>query len=157
MRKIYLFTLFLCGSLFTMAQHSSATKTFAIRLKPGADLKKSIEAFLADNHIEAAGIATCVGSLTDANLRYAHQPEGTALKGHFEIVSLTGVLSINGSHLHIAIANEKGETIGGHLLDGNLVYTTVELIITELTDLSFKREVDSTFGYKELVVEKKKD
>jgi predicted DNA-binding protein with PD1-like motif len=140
-----------------MAQHSSATKTFALRLKPGADLKKSIEAFLVNHHIEAAGIVTCVGSLTDANIRFANQAEGTALKGHFEIVSLTGVLSINGSHLHLAISNEKGQTIGGHLLDGNLVYTTAELLITELSDLSFKREIDSTFGYKELVVEKKKD
>lgn len=140
-----------------MAQHSSTTKTFALRLKPGADLKKSIEAFLVENHIEAAGIVTSVGSLTDANIRFANQPEGTILKGHFEIVSLSGVLSINGSHLHIAISNEKGETIGGHLLDGNLVYTTVELLIIELKDLSFKREKDPTFGYKELVVETKKD
>lgn len=140
-----------------MAQHSSTTKTFALRLKPGADLKKSIEAFLVENHIEAAGIVTSVGSLTDANIRFANQPEGTILKGHFEIVSLSGVLSINGSHLHIAISNEKGETIGGHLLDGNLVYTTAELLITELKDLSFKREKDPTFGYKELVVETKKD
>ncbi len=140
-----------------MAQHSSATKTFALRLKPGADLKKSIEAFLVSNQIEAAGIVTCVGSLTDANIRFANQPEGTILKGHFEIVSLTGVLSINGSHLHLAISNEKGETIGGHLLNGNLIYTTAELLITELKDLSFKREKDPTFGYKELVVETKKD
>jgi predicted DNA-binding protein with PD1-like motif len=75
------------------------------------------------------------------------------LKGHFEIVSLTGVLSLNGSHLHISLGNEKGKTFGGHLLEGCKVYTTAEIVISEFTDLEFKRELDSTFGYKELVVE----
>ncbi len=140
-----------------MAQKSSETKSYALRLKPGADLKKSIELFLSENDMKAACIVTCVGSLTEANIRYANQPEGTVLKGHFEIVSLTGVLSTNGSHLHIAIADEQGKTFGGHLLDGNLIYTTVELIISELTNLSFKREIDDTFGYKELVIEQKKN
>jgi hypothetical protein len=157
MKKTALIILFSICTLFAMAQKSSETKSYALRLKPGADLKKSIELFLSENDMKAACIVTCVGSLTEANIRYANQPEGTVLKGHFEIVSLTGVLSTNGSHLHIAIADEQGKTFGGHLLDGNLIYTTVELIISELTNLSFKREIDDTFGYKELVIEQKKN
>lgn len=136
-----------------MAQNSSSTKSYAFRLKPGEDLKKEIELFVKNNNIKAAGISTCVGSLTEANIRFANQPKGKTLKGFFEILSLSGVVSINGSHLHIAIADKKGKTIGGHLMDGNLVYTTVEIIITELSDLEFKRELDTTYGYKELVIE----
>lgn len=135
-----------------MAQQS-ATKSYAFRLKPYEDLKIGIENFLIENKIKAAAIVTSVGSLANANIRYANQPKGKILNGHFEIVSLTGVLSLNGSHLHISISNEKGKTYGGHLLDGCKVYTTAEIIIAELTDLEFKREVDPTFGYKELVVE----
>ena len=150
MRKITLSIFILILSLHTMAQ--STTKSHAFRLKPGEDLKKSIELFLKEKNIKAAGIVTCVGSLTEANIRFANQPNGKLMKGHFEIVSLTGVLSINGSHIHISIADEKGKTIGGHLLDGCLIYTTAELIITELSDLDFKRELDPTFGYKELVI-----
>jgi len=150
MKKIILSLLTLILSFHTMAQ--STTKSYAFRLKPGEDLKKNIELFLKEKNITAAGIVTCVGSLTEANIRFANQPDGKLMKGHFEIVSLTGVLSINGSHIHISIADETGRTIGGHLLDGCLIYTTAELIITELNDLEFKRELDPTFGYKELVI-----
>jgi len=139
-------------SAFAMAQNSSTTKSYAFRLKPGQDLKQEIELFVKQNNIKAACISTCVGSLTDANIRFANQPNGKSLKGFFEILSLSGLVSINGSHLHISVADKKGKTIGGHLIDGNLVYTTAEIIISELSDLDFKRELDATYGYNELVV-----
>ena len=135
-----------------MAQNFSSTKSYAFRLKPGEDLKKEIELFVKQNNIKAAIISTCVGSLTEANIRFANQPNGKTLKGFFEILSLSGVVSINGSHTHIAVADKKGKTIGGHLMDGSLIYTTAEIIITELSDLDFKRELDITYGYKELVI-----
>ena len=109
MRKITLSIFILILSLHTMAQ--STTKSYAFRLKPGEDLKKSIELFLKEKNIKAAGIVTCVGSLTEANIRFANQPNGKLMKGHFEIVSLTGVLSINGSHIHISIADETYDNI----------------------------------------------
>ncbi len=127
-------------------------KTYAFRIKPRQDLKQKIEAFVKTYNLKAGAILTCVGSLTDATIRFANQPEGSKMAGHFEIVSLTGTLSTNGSHIHISISDETGKTIGGHLMEGCKVYTTAEMVITELTDLEFKRELDATFGYKELVV-----
>ena len=95
---------------------------------------------------------TCVGSLTVATLRLANQEGPSVYKGHFEIVSLVGTLSTNGSHLHIAVSDSTGRTIGGHLLDGCRVYTTAEIVLGELPQLEFRREKDDTFGYQELVV-----
>jgi len=43
-------------------------------------------------------------------------------------------------------------TLGGHLQDGNIVRTTAELVIGELTDVSFSRLLDPETGYDELVV-----
>ena len=51
--------------------------TYAIRLKPGADLKKSIQAFVVEHKFTAAWISTCVGSLTNYNIRFANQPKGS--------------------------------------------------------------------------------
>ncbi len=76
-------------------------KIHALRLKPGQDLKKEIESFVKKEHIEAGWIMTCVGSLTQSNLRYANQPEGVKSNGHFEIVSLVGTVSIK---VHISIS-----------------------------------------------------
>ncbi len=104
-------------------------KVHAIRLKPGQDLRKEIESFVAKEKINAGYIITCVGSLTQTNIRYANQQSGAIMNGHFEIVSLTGTISINGSHLHISVSDSIGTTIGGHLLDTNLIYTKDEIVI----------------------------
>ncbi|NJO79440.1 MAG: DNA-binding protein [Cyanobacteria bacterium RM1_2_2] len=125
---------------------------FAIRLKPQQDLKSELDQFVRQQALMAACIVTCVGSLTQATLRHANQPGGTVYQGHFEIVSLTGVMSTNGSHYHLAIADSTGATIGGHLLEGCLIYTTAEIVIGVLPQLRFEREYDETTGFKELAI-----
>lgn len=131
---------------------SSSLRTYALRLRPGDDLRKELLRFTEQHQMRAAMVLTCVGSLTTTNLRLANQEGPTEYKGHFEIVSLVGTLSINGSHLHLSVSDSTGRTIGGHLLDGNRVYTTAELVIGEMPELDFRRETDATFGYKELTV-----
>lgn len=126
-----------------------------LRLKPGADLKKEIETYAKKNGIEAGWIVTCAGSLTQYNIRFANAPEGTVAKGHFEIVSLTGTVSINGMHPHIAVSDSTGKTTGGHLLDNNLVYTTAEIILQEDKSFVFTREKDGTTPWEELQIWKK--
>ncbi|MFT3911631.1 MAG: DNA-binding protein [Ferruginibacter sp.] len=132
------------------------TSTFAFRLKPGADLKTSIQAFVTESKLTAAWIITCVGSLTNYNIRFANQPIGSSGEGHFEIVSLTGTLSINGSHMHISISDSSGKIIGGHLMEGCIVYTTAEIVIQSSDGLVFKRDKDGSTPWKELKVEEKK-
>ncbi len=100
----------------------------------------------------AGWIVTCVGSLTQTNIRYANQQVGSMMNGHFEIVSLTGTISINGSHLHIAVSDSTGKTTGGHLLENNHVYTTAEIVIGESNNFQFTREEDGTTPWKELQV-----
>lgn len=130
-------------------------KTHALRLKPGADLRRELQLYAERNGIEAGWIVTCAGSLTDYHIRFANQPDGAGGTGHFEIVSLTGTLSKNGSHLHISIADSTGRTIGGHLLEGNRIYTTAEIILQEDPSLVFTREKDGTTPWEELQIHKK--
>jgi predicted DNA-binding protein with PD1-like motif len=137
------------------AMESSSVNIHALRLKPGQDLRKELTEFVRREKIEAAWIITCVGSLTQTNLRFANQPEGTKSNGHFEIVSLTGTLSVNGSHLHISVSDSTGHTLGGHLLDDNIVYTTAEIVLGESKDLVFAREKDGTTEWEELQIKKR--
>jgi predicted DNA-binding protein with PD1-like motif len=131
---------------------SSPMRAYALRLKPGEDLRQQLFGFAEQHQLKAGAILTCVGSLTTTTLRLANQEGPTVYKGHFEIVSLVGTLSVNGSHLHLSVSDSTGRTIGGHLLDGNLIYTTAEIVIGELPELDFRRETDATYGYKELSV-----
>ena len=131
----------------------ATTKAHAFRLKPGQDLKKEILQYVTEKQIKAGWISTCVGSITNYNIRFANQPQGNSGSGHFEIVSLTGTVSVNGSHLHISVSDSTGKTIGGHLLDSNLVYTTAEIVILSSDDFIFKREKDGSTPWEELQVE----
>lgn len=150
--------LFLLINVVLVACYSNQTekmKIHAIRLKPGQDLKMEIEKLVAQEKIQAGWIITAVGSVTQTNLRYANMPAGEKLQGHFEIVSLVGTISTSGSHLHMSVSDSTGRTVGGHLLEGNLVYTTAEIIIGESTDLIFSREKDGTTEWPELQINKK--
>lgn len=131
--------------------------THAIRLKPGQDLKKEIDALVKEKNIKAGWINTCVGSLTHYTIRFANQPEGSKGEGHYEIVSLVGTVSVNGSHVHISISDSTGKTIGGHLLEGCTVYTTAEIIITETDKYSFTREKDGSTPWEELQISLNRD
>lgn len=127
-------------------------RTFALRLPPGADLKQELVRVTTDQQLQAGFVLTCVGSLRLAALRLADQPDTTLYEGKFEIVSLVGTLCPDGPHLHISISDGQGVTIGGHLQDGSQVYTTAEIVIGELEDSRFTRELDPLSGYDELVV-----
>ena len=74
----------------------------------------------------------------------------TAIHGELEIVSLSGTLSPDGIHLHIAISGSSGTVIGGHLCAGSLVRTAAELVIGLLPEWRFSRELDAATGYPEL-------
>lgn len=128
-------------------------KTHALRLKPGADLKKSLQSYVNEHQCKAAWISTAVGSLTDYHIRFANQTNGSKDSGHFEIVSLVGTLSENGSHIHISVSDSTGKTTGGHLMDGCIVYTTAEIVLLCDENLVFKREKDGTTPWEELQIE----
>ena len=145
--------LFSCKQKNTM----NDVTTHAFRLKPGEDLKTRIQDLVNDRQIKAGWISTCVGSLTDYKIRFANQPDGSGNSGHFEIVSLTGTVSVNGSHLHISISDSTGKTIGGHLMKGCTIYTTAEIVILSSNEFVFKREKDGTTPWEELQVEKAKN
>lgn len=127
----------------------------AFRLKPGQDLKQGILEQVKANHIQAGFILTCIGSLRRAAIRLADQDEATVYEDKFEIVSLNGVLDMDGGHLHITLADSTGKTFAGHLMDGCLVYTTAEIIIGVASTLIFSREDDAESGYPELVIKRK--
>ena len=124
----------------------------AFRLKPGEDLKLGIMNLVVKEQIKAGWICTGVGSLLSYNIRFANQPVGNIGSGYFEIVSLTGTVSTNGSHIHLSISESTGKTIGGHLMEGCKIYTTAEIVILSSDQVEFKREKDGTTPWEELQI-----
>jgi uncharacterized protein len=127
-------------------------QNYTFRLTPGQDLFDSIQAFVMEKHVQAGCILSGVGSLRRASLRLADRDHNSEYKGPFEIVSITGTLSVHGSHLHISIADGDGRTIGGHFESGCKIYTTAEIVIAVFNDVIYKRELAEDSGYEELAV-----
>ncbi len=125
-------------------------KVIPLRLPPGADLRRALEAWMGEQSERAGCVLSAVGSLSVAQLRLAGATEATAIHGELEILSLSGTLSPDGAHLHIAVADSQGAVIGGHLCAGSLVRTTAELVIGLLPEWRFNRELDPATGYPEL-------
>ncbi|WP_333890702.1 PPC domain-containing DNA-binding protein, partial [Atlantibacter subterraneus] len=111
-----------------------------------------LRAFIQQHQLSAAWIAGCTGSMTDVALRYAGRDETTLLRGTWEVISLSGTLELTGEHLHLSISDPQGAMLGGHMMPGCTVRTTLEIIIGELTALTFSRQPCEVSGYEELVV-----
>lgn len=124
----------------------------ALRLGPGADVRGDLESIVRERGLGAAGVVSAVGSVEPAVLRMAAASQPTLLPGKHEIISLVGTLGRGGAHLHCGLAGEDGSLVGGHVVAGCRVYTTLEVILAVLPELAFDREVDSATGWPELVV-----
>lgn len=127
-------------------------ENYTFRLKSVQDLFDSIESVVREKQIEAGCVLSGIGSLTHFTVRLADHDTPTEYDGHFEIVSLAGLVSIHGSHLHISVSDGEGRTIGGHLVSGCKIYTTAEIVLAKFSDVIYKREFAQDSGYDELAV-----
>ena len=135
----------------------SSLVAHTFRLNPGQDLKKELLKYAQYHGLRASSILSSVGSLDICNLRMASAQRNKTFSGPLEIVSLTGTLSSEGVHMHISVSDDEGRVWGGHLLEGCLIHTTAEIVLLELVELEFKREMDDSTGYKELQIKSRKN
>ena len=124
-----------------------------VRMLPGEDVRGALANWCVERSIEAAAIMSAAGSVSIAMIRFGGRSEGTLLHGDLEVCSLSGTLSRHGMHLHIAVADAEGAMTGGHLLNGTIVRTTLELVIHEIGGVRMLRKPDTITGYEELVPE----
>lgn len=133
----------------------SAGRIHVLRLQPGEDARTTLRDWVTANNILAAAITSAVGSLTHAHIRYADRADGIMTTADLEVLSLSGTLSIYGMHLHLSVADRDGKMLGGHMLDGCIVRTTLELIVQEIEGVRMLRIKDEQSGYEELSPEAK--
>ena len=120
-----------------------------LRLRPGADLRGGIEDAFAAEGAGFGHVAACVGSLSAAAIRPAGRDDALTLEGDMEIVALSGTLTPDGPHLHVAVSDAEGRATGGHLLPGCTVRTTAEIVLA-LAPARLTRANDPATGYAEL-------
>ena len=127
-------------------------KTLPLRLRPGDDLRGALDAALAEHGATAAFVVAGIGSLREARLRFAGRDVPHHAVGDLEILTLTGTLGADGSHLHASLSDAEGRVFGGHVAPGCIVRTTAEILLAVLDDVAFTRAPDPATGYAELVI-----
>jgi predicted DNA-binding protein with PD1-like motif len=131
-------------------------KPLPLRLGPGDDLRGALEAAVAAQGCGAAFVVAGIGSLSTTCLRFAGAEQASVLGGDVEILTLSGSIAENGSHLHASVADASGRVFGGHVAPGCIVRTTAELLVALLPDWQFSREPDAATGYAELVLRERR-
>ena len=141
----------------SVAWPAAANRFLALRLRPGDDLRIELERAFADAPERAGFVAASVGSLSRLALRHAGRDEAGIVEGCFELVGLSGTLSVDGPHLHLLASDPDGRVAGGHVLPGCVVRTTAEVVIGLARGVRFTRPVDEETGHAELALERDED
>ena len=125
-------------------------KTLPLRLHPGDDLRRALESAVAAQGCSAAFVLAGIGSLNPTQLRLAGAAEAQAIDGDVEVLTMSGSVGGDGSHLHLSVSDAQGRVLGGHAAYGCTVRTTAEVLLALLPDWQFGREADARTGYAEL-------
>ena len=109
-----------------------------VRLDPGEEIVASLGEVAAAEKLTLAMVQGlgAVNKVVMGVYNVAKQEyKSNTFEGTYELVGLTGTLdTMNGepySHFHITIADDKGQTFGGHL-NSAVISATAEIIITPL-------------------------
>ena len=129
----------------------STSKELILRLRQDADLIQSITQLAMSKGIEA-GSFTAIGALKRAKLGYYHQKNRKyremGIESPHELVSCVGNVSLSEGkpfvHAHVVLADEKGNTKAGHLLEG--IVFAAEVHLRQLEGPQLERKLDESTG-----------
>ena len=71
-------------------------ENYTFRLMPGQYLFHSIAMIVQEKGVRAGCVLSGVGRLRHVSLQFADRHDDSELDGHFEIVSMTGTISVHG-------------------------------------------------------------
>jgi len=132
-------------------QHS-IKRLLWLQINYGEDLLKSVSTFCVENNIRL-GFISIIGALQKASFSCYQQKEKKYHKNLIdaptEILSCVGNISIKEGkpfvHVHLTVADEKGNAYGGHLEEGTIVFAC-ECAVFELEGDLLERKFDDLTG-----------
>lgn len=125
-----------------------AGRQFMGRFEHGSDLLLSLEDLVREQWV-TAGQFFVIGAVQKARVAFYDQEKREyrtiELPKPLEILSCFGNVSLrNGKpvvHAHIVLSDAKGNTYGGHLVEGTILFAG-EFNVVELTGINLERGID---------------
>ena len=123
-------------------------RVFVLRLDPGDFLLESICAFIQQEGIRDAYVASAIGTL-DHCVMHMVMTTGYPAVEHFErwenrpleVSSIDGLIAGGVPHLHMVVSDHE-KAYSGHLEEGCRVLYLAEVVIAELAGAGFQRVRD---------------
>ena len=146
-------------------------KVFVARMKSGNDLLRALNNLLEEHNIKAGVILSGVGLLRRAGLRNCKSlpkeyPITDENRSYMEITNPLEILTLSGNisevegkswvHAHVTLSYIDGEEIhvvGGHLIEGCIIFGFAEVIIMELKDIDMRKTFDEETKQMQLFVQ----
>jgi predicted DNA-binding protein with PD1-like motif len=154
----------------TNAGFGAFGRVLVVRLGPGEDVLLAMTRILERAGLRAGVILSGVASLTQLTVRtIVRLPDVppitpadrriTTVPGPLEVLAMQGNVAWTEAgdlfihcHLDASVGEPATNTYGGHLVDGTIVATTMELVIAEVVDLDVRRAIDPATAAPEIVV-----
>ena len=101
---------------------------YFFKLSSGADICNSLNE-LQINNDSTSFLLSAVGDLSKVSFKCPLNQKPIILEKKLEIITLSGYLKSNESHIHISVSDDNCSVFGGHLLSGTLVHKSLDLLI----------------------------
>jgi predicted DNA-binding protein with PD1-like motif len=143
-----------------ISKEGQSGRVIVARLKTGSDLYLSLQEIVLKYGVKAAVILSGVGLLSKARLRNCKNlPEEFPITDQnryyasfeipLEILGISGNISMAEGKPHVhahmvlsSVDDEKIRVIGGHMIEGSIIYGFSEIIIMEITGIEMLKEYD---------------
>ena len=108
----------------------------------GVDIYNSLNELNRD-HNSTSFIISAVGDLSKVSFKCPLNDKPVIFEKKLEIITLSGYVKSNESHLHISVSDENCSVFGGHLLSGTIVLKSLDVLIGVIPNLN-KISIDSS-------------
>ena len=108
----------------------------------GVDVYNSLNELHRD-HESTSFLISAVGDLSKVSFKCPLNDKPVIFEKKLEIITLSGYLRSNESHIHISASDENCRLFGGHLLAGTIVHKSLDVLIGVIPNLN-KRLIGSS-------------
>jgi predicted DNA-binding protein with PD1-like motif len=137
-------------------QSSEENNRIIIKLDDGQNLFSELGKIMMKHGAESAIILSGIGMLQDFEIGY--YDGGKYLTKHFgepmELVSMHGSIAASQEssiHIHVALANEEHNVIGGHLMKAKVCVLN-EIVLLKMDQIELNRALNDKSGLYELKI-----
>ncbi len=126
-------------------------RIIVLRGDRGEDLLETVETAAKNNGIANGIIVSAIGTLENCRIhrvtskKLPPEEEYIDIDGPLEINSVSGLMANGKLHAHVSVSDGKA-TYGGHLELGSRILYLAEIVVAEITGVSFNRVPDAGTG-----------